>query len=424
MKNRKLVIGSIIIALVLLAVILGFFIGGNENISADPTDPFGSTAVTEPTDNNYGIETADPNEEFVIGTLPSDAKPIVISDTVTIYKVDKDPNEVIDRSNEFTSSHPEFLEEEEYGPFFMEEGSVCRNDKVITIDIYDPHRDTTFPISFGYITGKCNRFLYLNPTCSHDLADKIYVKFMQVDTWGGKGSLHYVSGDRTQLYDQNPSYYFFRAFDRSWLANYIDPKHPGAVWFAASPVEGPIYIDCIVYLAHGDMIATLRLTITKDESDGTYSLTNVENKNLIQDDADHSIIVQSDMELIRQMVKDTLNNPAQTGFISTQEYDPPMSDLIIDYRGYYDKLYYDYLWMDGETGDFKFVSTDHVLDVVPCLAVTVRFYYGHQSLTLYYQVAVPPYNGEPGYYGYVGRDHYSLFQIEVLRDQLGYPSDS
>ena len=73
MKNRKLVIGSIIIALVLLAVILGFFIGGNENISADPTDPFGSTAVTEPTDNNYGIETADPNEEFVIGTLPSDA---------------------------------------------------------------------------------------------------------------------------------------------------------------------------------------------------------------------------------------------------------------------------------------------------------------------------------------------------------------
>ncbi len=365
-------------------------------------DPKPAPQPTEPATNNTP-------------TIPDNASEITAGKNVRIYKVPKDPNEQIDRDINIPADHPELTDAEEGGYFFSAEGKVYRNDRVISIDVYDDLQEITRTISFGYITGKCNRFLYLNPIVEdNDCQYSFRFQEYQSDTQIG-GTVEVISPEEVDL--SSPSFVTYVAIDQKIEALYKDPNYPGVVWYTSGALEEPVYISCQVLTAAGEPVALLRLVITKDPEDGTYSFSDIINCNIMQENPDNSIIPDSDIKVLYELACDTLYTPEKTGLhwmqASGRHFDP--TEFMMEVRDYHTGMYHQQYYPKG-IGTTRPAYKDLCSPVV---AVTYREFSILHSLTMYFRVVRPATHNEPAVYEYIGRDSARYSTLEEMQSN-GY----
>lgn len=415
MKKSKTIF--YIAAILVVAVICVCFIilpdsDGGEEASANIT---GATIIAE------GDNGLDPNEWLTPSTLPEDNMDVetIVENNVTIRKVEKDPNEVIDRTAQVMEDHPEYLDIMGGDPYICAEGKVCRNDKVISIDIYDAIKESTATISFGYITGVCNRFIYLNPEVkeSREITLLSSSYYFCIDNVYGGGYVATVGVEEDPDKIPAPTYHytFNRALENKTVATYTDPQHPGVFWYTHAPVETPVYIDIRVFHDNGFMVATLRLTIDKDESDGTYSIVDIDNKNLLQNNSG-TIYSTEELEYIVAQTNETYNTPNLVHMYTGDDLKASMEpeECIIEQRDHETGLYYNqFIPCEGTDKCRTYSDT-----LIPILAVTWRGpVFG--SMTLYFWVIQEPTETSHGSYQYIGRD-FPKFQTFAQLELSGY----
>lgn len=396
--NKHKIIFAAIAVLVILCCLLPFLLKRQQDDSSiSTTDAAGTTQSTAPQEQepSAATETVDLSD-VEIPTLPIETIPqIIVGNDVTIEQVPKDPNEVIDRNQVMDPTDPEYLNVTGGDPYFNLEGKVCRNDKVISISVQDALTDEQIKISFGHITGRCNRFLYLNPVMyTNGEITQGYFHFRYIVTGGG---YQITVADRDATGD---SYTYNTTLEDAYAANYTDPKHPGAVWFPHSILEGPIYLDVIVNNAQGRLIATLRLTIDKAE-DGTYALADIDNLNIIQNPQLYPQFTESELNHILDLANEVWFDPSQTKIHDISGNTGfTMNQCIIEYMVPDFRLYYDTFVPGADTVP----ETKPYADLmIPMVAVTLRKW--NSSYTLYFLVYSEPTPDSHGIYQYVGRDH-------------------
>lgn len=390
--------------------------GQNKPAPVTPTEvvgPYGD--ITNPTLPAATTPSAPTNP-----TEPDHVEEITAGKNVTIYKVPKDPNEVIDYDMRITPEHPEYMEAEYGGYYISTEGKVYRNDRVISIDVYDPDKDVTRKISFGYITGKCNRFLYLNPIVDDDNCQYSF-RFQDYQTRDNKsgGIIEIVSPIEAD--PKSPSYVTYVAADQRIDALYKEPNYPGVFWYTTGPLDGPIYISCQVLTATGDPVALLRLVITKDPSDGTYSFANIINCNIMQENPADSIIPDADIEVLYQLACETLKDPETLGLYQYQIMEVPYEPkhFMMEIRDYTTGTYHSLYYPKGQS-----VAKPAYKDLfAPVVAVTYRGWSNTYALTMYFHVLRPATITEPAIYQYMGRDSHFYPTLEIVRSN-GYQSDT
>lgn len=422
-KSKKVfaIICAVVAAVVALVLLL--------NRDNDPTSGSGQNkpAPVTPT------EVVGPYNDMTNPTLPAATIPsaptkptdpdlveeITVGKNVTIYKVPKDPNEVIDYDMRITPEHPEYMDAEYGGYYISTEGKVYRNDRIISIDVYDPYDNRTRKISFGYITGQCNRFLYLNPIVDDDRYQYSF-RFQDYQVRGQSGGIIEIVSPIEHDPD-SPSYVTYVAADQMIDALYKEPNYPGVFWYTTGPLEGPIYISCQVLTATGDPVALLRLVITKDPSDGTYSFANIINCNIMQENPADSIIPDSDIEVLFQLACETLNDPEALGLYSSQirEVEKDPGRFMMEIRDYITGTYHSLYYQKGNP-----VAKPALKDLfAPVVAVTYRDWTTPYAMTMYFQVLRPATIFEPAIYQYIGRDSHFYPTLEIVRSN-GYQSDT
>lgn len=413
MRKSKLIF--IIIAIILVAAVaIGYSlmddsIGGEQN---ETTTAATGEGVPESTAPQVPDDTKEPDAETE-ETVPNETKePIVLSENVTVYQVEKDPNEVIIRDPKIDETHPEYIDVPGGDPYSSTEGIVYRNDKTISIDIFDELQGYTRTITFGYVTGQCNRFLYLNPSVSGDPGTRPYTYYFSFSTPIGGGAVLTIP-DETLTSKEVKSWSMGRALEIREAAHYTAPNTPGTVWLASSPVDGPVYIDVRLYLQL-DYCATVRLTIDKDK-DGTYSIVNLENRNLLQENegTDYST---SELAYVVGLANETIHDTEKMHqYYSTYEkYEMAVEDCIITLQTLDTGLYYNQFIPYKGDSDCRYYSE---MDI-PVLAVTYRRL-GVGAQTLYFQAIRLPRDGNHGEYYYIGRDFPLFDTIDHLTSQ-GY----
>ena len=352
-------------------------------------------------------------------TIPDSASEITVGKNVTIYKVPKDPNEVIDRDMRITPEHPEYMDAESGGYFISTEGKVYRNDRIISIDVYDAFTDSTHKISFGYITGKCNRFLYLNPIVENETCQYSF-RFQDYQSKGVSGGIiDVVSPFEVDL--DAPSFVTFVAADQKIEAQYKEPNYPGVFWYTTGPLNGPIYISCQVLTATGDPVALLRLVIAKDPADGTYSFANIINCNIMQENPADSIIPDADITKLYELACETMDDHEALGLYSYQiresTYHP--ENFMMEIRDVTTGTYHTYYYPTGY-GVAKYAKDDLFSPVV---AVTYRHWVTPYAMTLYFRVLRMATATEPAIYEYIGRDSHFYPTLEIVCSN-GYHGDT
>lgn len=347
-----------------------------------------------------------------IPTIPTETfAPIELGSNVTVQQVEKDPNEIIDRSQTIDPTDPEYIPVTGGDPYFNMEGKVCRNDKVISITLYDAQFEDAYKISFGYITATCNRFLYLNPVIERNgTQEDAYIHF--TEPLGG-GYLVTLSGENTDTTDP-AAYTYFRARDQRSLAQFTDPRHPGAVWFPQSILDGPIYLDMIISNASGNLISTLRLTVFKSE-DGTYALADIDSLNLLHDNTLHPEYTAAELEYVVQTANTAWLDPSLTHLNDSSAHSGfTAASCIIELREQHSGLYYSE-FIPTECNSR--ITQDYSDLGFPILAVTYR-QTNITSHTLYFLVISPPDGGQHGSYQYIGRDYPSFATTKDLEGYL------
>lgn len=273
-----------------------------------PTTPAGTepdNLNTAPSDDNTtptdGFASNQPETQFDF------TETIQVSDTVTIRKVATDPNEVIDRDSRVDETHPEYIAYGDVKSIFSVEGKVFRNDRVISIEVQDRYVDTTYTISFGYPTGECNRFLYLNPTCElNPVVDGFYEADIHFNfLTSGDGEVANLGAEALAYqHAENLTYKMTRHLDEGGIsANYLNAQYPGSVWYTYFPLEeehGEIH--CRVFSSNGYHIATLALIVEKDEQ-GCYMLTDIRNLDLWVDNSEYPMFTHKELEAVCDLLE-------------------------------------------------------------------------------------------------------------------------
>lgn len=410
MKKGKLVFCIIAFFILALCIAGSFFVMRSsepaEN-SPEATLPIVQTAPSEllPT---LVVETDPPVTAPPFEYLA----PVKLAPNVTLQQVSLIGE--IDRKYVIREDHPEYIDVPGGDPYWCTSGIVFRNDRTITIDIQDTQRDVIHSISFGHITGQCNRFLYLNPICADDgQVPENTAYHYQFEQPVGGGAI-YNLGDNSRAYDAHTSFFIGRTLEEWENASYTSPKMPGTVWHIGGDADGPFYIDCRVYQLKGDMIATLRLTISR-MNDGTFAITNLEDKNQLNPYGG-TVFSASELEYLVSFTDDTYHDPDQVHFTSTSmsEEHIEMDECIIEYIGIGEPLYYNqFLPHQGSDRTQTYVNME-----MPIVAVSYRkgtlF-----TQTFYFQQILPEINGVHGVYAYIGRDYPMYDTIERLRN-YGY----
>ena len=405
MKDSKIIFGIVAAVLVIACVLIYvFLVPDDPSAQWDGVHSQNSEQQKDAAEN----ETYPPLETNV--TVPEETAPIITQENnVVINKVAKDPNEVIDRTASVDESHPEYCGGSGGDMYFSAEGKVYRNDKTITFRMNDRHLNKYHEITFGYITGGCNRFLYLNPVLKTD-GEQVNAYFHFLQPIGG-GSVFSIN----KRSKEGPSYIFGRTLDEKMSAGYVGPKQPGAIWFAQNKCEGPVFIDTIVMAANGDYIASLRIWITKDPEDGTFSISDIDDNNVVNTrSASDAEFTDEELQRILDLAVATMNDSESMHlsikFSKEKEYD--LDDIIIDWRDLYEGLYFmDFVPKEGIVERTKLYADGGM----PILAVTLRDYYNDMSLTLYFFVYHRPYEDSPGTYQFIGRDYHNYSTQEAYQ---------
>lgn len=416
MKKSKRIFTILAVIVLGICLLCSLFLKSDE---AEPTTP-PTTAATE-TDIPA---TEDPDAPILpTSEVPWKAETYTPAENVRINQVEKDPNEVIRAYEPIGPDDPEYLE---FGSDTLAtiEGKVFRNDKTISIDIFDEFTGDTMTFTFGYITGECNRFLYLNPRYEQGEEDKYYYGFQFSPMLSNGGSVitlpqEFATEEERKEYRKEASNFTCqRALDENEVANYCDPTHPGTVWFTQTPIEGDVWLDCRVYTLSGDLLATLRLTIAKD-ADGTYSIVNLENKNLLQtyeeEDAQFS---KDELAYIYEHARDVILDTEKIGVaIDSSNMDLSIERCIMEYRDQYTGMYYSY-FVPKEKPPVLVYASSYDYDDEPMVAVSVR-QYGMMptAVTLYFRIVKAPTAEEHGIYEYLGRDFLLYSTREALASQ-------
>lgn len=396
-NSKKIFLGiAIILALACILAFLLFGPGSNPDNS-----PGGSeTAPVMQDDTTYPT-----------APLPTEpTKPdISVANTVTIHQVEKDPNEVIDTTTNFTEDHPEYIPFGHDNPICCAAGCVFRNDKTISITIPDTLTDTVHKIKFGMITGRCNRFLYLNPTVESTESGPWLFHFQTV----GGGSILTINEESEDPID-NFALTMHRTLDNTTNAQYNSPQNPGAVWYTQAPKDGPFYINCLVLNRFGDFCAIVQLTIDRAE-DGTYSIVDLDNRDLRY--AEHELYTESELEYLLGQVNEVINDKEQVHFLLRgAEKDQPVhitwDEVFFDLRDKDTKLYF--MHFVPVDINWKTRCDHYTSQLIPIIGVTVRRVAGERVCTLYFQVLEAPYKDRHGTYIYIGRDYTQYDSTERL----------
>lgn len=328
-----------------------------------------------------------------------------LSDDVTMYQV-AFTDEII-RDPIIDESHPEYIDVQGGDPYFCEMGIVFRNDRCLTIEVPDRNTGKTRTFAFGYITGECNRFLYLSPTCLEEGKVSSEAYYYVFDNPIGGGSILNIP-DNTDL-ASSKSYVLDRTLQEVNNASYRAPDAPGVVWHTGGSITDPVHLDVRVYRASGDMVAILRLTLQM-QNDGTYVLTNLENKDLLRNNED-SLYTDEELTYLVALARETYNDPDQVHFAVgiTSNYEITEENCLIELRGSRTSLYYNtFIPRDGVETTRSYMGQG-----IDILAVTFRFP-GINSQTFYYMVFAAPYENEHGIYSYIGRDDRSFDGVKEM----------
>lgn len=410
MKKSKMIFAVIAVAVIAICIISLLMTRGNT-----PSDkPVGTT----PDGTEESISTSDSSTQtgpiyvtspVVEGEL-TELDPVELSDTVTMRQVELIAK--IERGYVIDSSHEEYIDIPGGDPYTCSNGIIFRNDRTLTIDVLDQMTGVTHSISFGYLGGKCNRFLYLNPICTNDgELDAAYC--YQFDSPMGGGTILTLC-DNTAGYKAYPSLVIGRTLEEWQNAGYTSPKTPGVVWHASTLPDGPVYIDCRVYEKTGDMIANVRITIER-LLDGTAAITNLQDLNLLADNGGNEYFTASEMAYIADLADKTIRDPEKVGMIYEDSKGAfAVEDCLISLLDQNTGLYYNqfipYRGLD--------TTKTYADGLIPIVAVSLRTQ-GLFTQTLYFRQILPPLDGEHGWYEYIGRD-YQVYDTVDNMMKYGY----
>ncbi|HIT34528.1 MAG TPA: hypothetical protein IAC31_07905 [Candidatus Faecousia intestinigallinarum] len=359
-----------------------------------PTTEATAVPMPEPSFGNDTAPATDPSTEPIIET---------VGESVTVNILGIRPGALIDRTMGVAQESPEYIAD--MTAYVGSEGKVYKNDRTISIEYLDEVSGKYLTYSFGYATGEYNRFLYLNPKIE-DAKDgyNYYFHFS-----AQQGSLVNIAYEDYELYD---SFSVRRALNQDAPATYIDPTHPGLVWFTAAPIDEPVSIDVIAW-GQDSIRAIFRLWIEKDD-DGCYYISSIENRNLIQEPNSQYDIAE--LYYIYEMASADIHDGEKLRMTVITDGYPPIENYIIDYRSIDEGCYYRYF----VPAEGRFTADTLEYRYNPMIAVTLRTLGGGLSLTLYYHIIHPPKDGVHGVYQYIGRDYPLNDTIENLQ-MLGYP---
>jgi hypothetical protein len=383
-KNKKILIAVIAVIMAVICVIL--ILPKEDNEDRDHTSshkkPIGSGSF------------------FPSIQEQADLSSISLSDDVTVQQIPVDP--VSDRTTIFPESHPEYVEMD--APVSCDAGCVFANDKTISIKITNPNTGITNEISFGYITGKCNRFLYLNPCGKSNLGKGTFIfKFSKPS----QGSIHTVGAEVKSILGAT-DLIMYRVLDKEHVkkGGYTDAQHPGIFWVASDTKGSPItYIDVLVMNSNGQYLATLRLTILYDRKAGTFSIVDLDNRDL-NTTPNKTKYTEGERQYILTLAQEAAKDPKlmylKEEAMKAFKTDQTLQETIMDLRDHTSGLYFDELNNAPDT-DSSF-SSDYTEKGEQVIAVTLKNYYPPLHCTLYFQVIKPPSASNHGVYKYIGRD--------------------
>lgn len=418
MKKSKIVFAIIAVLVAILCLVT--LIPGKQSSISSSLPP--ATTSTAPTDSTAPTTPAEGSSESspIMPTASEETYPsYTLADNVRITQVEKDPNEVIHAFQPIEKNDPEYFFSGT-STYETMEGKVFRNDKTISIDVYDEFLKETRTFTFGYITGQCNRFLYLNPVCEQ-AAKHNQFGFRFCTMQSGGGSIATIPGNYTSTDAQKkafrdaPNFTVERTLDQREIPSYVDPKHPGTVWFTQTPIQGDLWIDVMVYQMGGDFVATLRLTIAKGD-DGTYSIVNLQNKNLLQNSIREDVAFsRSELEYIYGLADSIINDPDAIKFANNSlQKEMPIERYLMEYRDRSTSLYFQHFVPAGD--GYCASSSDYLYN--PTIAVTARQHCGMATcVTMYFHVIKPATDTEHGIYEYIGRDYLFYTDKQALINQ-------
>lgn len=413
MKKSKITF-AVLAGIVLIFCILIMVFGDHEEIAPAYTD-----SEIPATD----IATEPIPVESIYNEFPDNPYEFTLAGNVRINQVEKDPNEVVHYGEPVLEGDPEYIEYEHGMNYGSPEGKVYRNDKTISIDIFDEMGGETLTFTFGYITGECNHYLYLNPVCEQAERNTRYA-FHFIPVRNGGGSVVTIPQKFNSEKEYNSAimkcYNFTteRALDQRSIAAYQDPTHPGTIWFTQQPLDGNLWLNCLVYGLGGDFVASLRLTIAK-AADGTYSIVNLENNNLLQKFEEEGTEYDKDeLAVIYTEASKVIADPSLVSIATANDSAIDIESMIIEYRDKYTGLYYPYII---PAGGGLYTQSNAYLDS-PVIAVSVRRYQmGACAVTMYFRIVKEPTENTQGVYEYIGRDFLLYSNMDALINQ-GHPS--
>lgn len=307
-------------------------------------------------------------------------------------------DETIWREAVLDPNDPENIDDQfpEYGnPDFSVEGKVYANDRKISIEIPSKWNDKPITISFGYISGGYNQYLYLNPVCSmgdsanpigiyttvrKDTSERVFTRNPKMEC---KVPNDIYSGDNPTSWVHNYAI-IGQTYDNLASAEYTDITTPGLMWFTSSPLQsdfGEVYFR-FLDLNSSTLIALVKVVIAKNPTNGTYYLHHAENMDLLAKGGTEDVSQETLDEAIL-MVKDVIADGWYPMYKNPADLDNCY--VYIDYLGEDRNFYFPQGRPIFDKGEDKMVSMQGF--PTPALAVTFSDgTYRHGPQTVYFGI--------------------------------------
>ncbi len=279
-----------------------------------------------------------------------------------------------------------------------------RNNKVVSVAIQDAYTNRTLNYSFGFNTGTCNEVLYLNPVVSPTGGESGFCFVFTPE----KGKVLTLPGMEK---DENGFNTMTRAIDDSIPATFIDNDHPGTYWHTDNLNCGTTWIDVRVFRRAGDMVATIRLTV-EQASDGTYSLTKAENKDMCAAESISNKMTAEELTYFLDIFDTDLHDPAAIYCALDENMNTNANYFVCEWREQGCGTYYN--WFTAKGKEILYLKREEYKNT-PVIAVSCRFFRTTPTtLTFYYRVDKSPTATQHGVYTLIGYDKLSYLTVEAL----------